>query len=172
MYLILLAILFHFYRLLQENLSKSAAHQSNDSSQQFIQNQYSSSPNVENKTLSPTHYTNGSIPFGQFSDSIPFSSQKKCKCELGDPESCNVLQDVKNSVYRLNDILCASFVPPLRTSAYYQVSQPVNSYSSPFDNFYTQLRQLQEKQRLVNLKHKCEDSTTHFAKDSPSSLKG
>lgn len=140
-----------------------------------MQNQYSKSktaPDAENRTVPPTYSTNSSIPFGQFSNSVPLTSQSKCKCELGDFESCRVMQDVKNSVYHLNDILCANFAPPLRSSTLYQVTQPVNSYSSSFDDFYAQLRQMQEKQRLVDLKHKCEDSAIQFTKDSPFNLKG
>lgn len=167
--------MFHFCRLLQENVSKPVAQQPIDSSQEFIQNQYSKSktaPDAENRTVPPTYSTNSSIPFGQFSNSVPLTSQSKCKCELGDFESCRVMQDVKNSVYHLNDILCANFAPPLRSSTVYQVTQPVNSYSSSFDDFYAQLRQMQEKQRLVDLKHKCEDSAIQFTKDSPFNLKG
>lgn len=166
---------FPFYRLLQENLSKPAAQRSIDSSQEFLQNQYSkTAADAENRSVPPIYSTNSSIPFGhgQFSNRVPSTSQSKCKCELGDPESCRVLQDVKNSVYHLNDILCANFAPPLRSSTVYQVTQPVNNYSSSFDDFYAQLRQMQEKQRLVDLKNKCEDSAIQFTKDSSSNFKG
>lgn len=138
--------------MLQESLSKPTATQPISYNQEFVENQFTEVKTGPNG-ISTFYATDTSLPPSHFSHT-PISSHKKCRCENGD--TCDVLQDVKNSVYRLNDILCHNFVPPLSGNNFYQVNQPVNSYSSPFDSFYTQLRDIQEKQRLAELKHKCE----------------
>ncbi|KAG8195393.1 hypothetical protein JTE90_001407 [Oedothorax gibbosus] len=82
--------------------------------------------------------------------------RNRCNCVKGDPSSCEVMDDVKSSIFRLNDILSTSFAPSIGNTVISGFSYPANSYSSPLESFYTQFRQLQEKHRVTELKHKLE----------------
>ncbi|KFM77556.1 hypothetical protein X975_10641, partial [Stegodyphus mimosarum] len=93
--------------------------------------------------------------------------QTKCMCEDGDPEACEVMQAVKNSVYQLNDVLNLSFDPTFRTNSLVYGFSPF-SYSSPVDSFYVQFRKLQEKHRITELRHQCENQTMNQFKGSSS----
>ncbi|GIY71650.1 WW domain-containing protein [Caerostris extrusa] len=86
-------------------------------------------------------------------------NSKNCSCEVGDVDSCQVMQDVKNSIYRLNDILSSSFVPSLGNTVISGFNQPTSNYSGSLQSFYSQFRQLQEKQRINELKHKLQNES-------------
>ncbi|XP_035225761.1 centrosomal protein of 164 kDa-like isoform X2 [Stegodyphus dumicola] len=99
--------------------------------------------------------------------SNPVPRQSKCMCEDGDPESCEVMQAVKNSVYQLNDVLNLSFDPTFHTSSLVYGFSPF-SYSSPVESFYVQFQKLQAKHRITELKHQCENQTMKQFKGSSS----
>ncbi|GFQ78662.1 uncharacterized protein TNCT_463091 [Trichonephila clavata] len=90
--------------------------------------------------------------------SIP--SSNNCSCEIGDVGSCQVMQDVKNSIYRLNDILSTSYVPSLGNNVLLGYNHLTNNHSPSLQSFYSQYRQLQEKQRITELKHKLQNGST------------
>ncbi|GBL86902.1 hypothetical protein AVEN_218650-1 [Araneus ventricosus] len=90
-----------------------------------------------------------------FRTTLPCSSS--CSCGMGDAGSCQVMQDVKNSIYRLNDILSTSFVPSLGNTVISDFNFPINNHTNSLHSFYSQFRQLQEKQRVTELKHKLQN---------------
>lgn len=103
--------------------------------------------------------TYGTDPNDTLPVSTSLSSRNRCSCEKGDAGSCDVMRDVKSSIFRLNDILSTSFVPSLGNPVISGFNYPANNYSSPLESFYTQFRQLQEKHRVTELKHKLQSES-------------
>nr|XP_042902451.1 uncharacterized protein LOC110282037 isoform X1 [Parasteatoda tepidariorum]XP_042902452.1 uncharacterized protein LOC110282037 isoform X1 [Parasteatoda tepidariorum] len=100
-------------------------------------------------------------------------NKNTCSCVQGDAESCDVMQEVKNSIYRLNGILSQTFMPALNNSdVMTEMNHPVVNYSSPLESFYSQFRHLQEKHRITNLKHKCQNEIKLQVKNSSTALSG
>ncbi|XP_054706505.1 golgin subfamily B member 1-like [Uloborus diversus] len=137
--------------------------------------QADSSP-TEVKAFSITHDANlptNAAHFNATNQNTSFSSHIKCKCETGNFSSCDVFQDVKKSFYHLSDILNQSFVPSITSNQMmYGVDRPISSHSSPFENFYIQFRQLQEKNRITELKHRCENEAAKLVKHSSQNIAG
>lgn len=155
-------------RLLHENLTKPSSNQAVFSSQECAQNLLTEATLVtdsDNRSIPPMYSADSTVPIGLFTSNSA-SSPNKCKCELGDSASCSVMQDVKNSVYRINDILSHNYVPPVITPNIYQINQLPTNYSNTFENFYSQFREMQEKHRLTELKHKCENEVVKLTKNS------
>ncbi|PRD31795.1 UNVERIFIED_CONTAM: hypothetical protein NCL1_22451 [Trichonephila clavipes] len=129
-----------------------------DSTNKNIQTEVKSVSNV----FHPAEYFNVNNNAVQNSSTLikaSIPSSNNCRCEIGDVNSCQVMQDVKNSIYRLNDILSTSYVPSLGNNVL-SYNHPINNHSPSLQSFYSQYRQLQEKQRITELKHKLQNGST------------
>ncbi|CAL1263753.1 unnamed protein product [Larinioides sclopetarius] len=100
----------------------------------------------------------------------PLPCSSSCSCGMGDAGSCQVMQDVKNSIYRLNDILSTSFVPSLGNTVISDFNFPINNHTNSLQSFYSQFRQLQEKQRVTELKHKLQNGNASLHSRSLNAL--
>ncbi|GFT27311.1 uncharacterized protein NPIL_311972 [Nephila pilipes] len=154
----------------EEQLS-SVQKEFNPTSKRTNSNRNSPSKNVptEVKSVSNAFHPTGYLGIGnspvQNSATLikaALSSPNNCSCEVGDIGSCQVMQDVKNSIYRLNDILSTSFVPSLGNNDVLPgYNYSTNNHSSALQSFYSQYRHLQEKQRITELKHKLQTGNTN-----------
>ncbi|XP_055941952.1 centrosomal protein of 164 kDa-like isoform X2 [Argiope bruennichi] len=150
-------------KLIEEQLS-SVKKESNPTDQQTSSlNILDKNITTEMKSIShtvPQNVCNSNINSAQGNTSLlrtalPCSSS--CSCGMGDAGSCQIMQDVKNSIYRLNDILSSSYEPSLGSTVISDFNFPINNHSNSLQSFYTQFRQLQEKQRITELKHKLQN---------------
>lgn len=131
----------------------------------------------EDKNCDLNHVTHPKIPFSNTPST--FDHNFACKCEFGDIESCKIMQEVKSSIFSLNQILNRSFVPSLVSRTMLQgFGNSLAKYGNPVDNYYIQFRELQKRQRTTDLKHVCSNEiekrtipiTSYLSSSRPDSI--